>query len=325
MSPRRFCIASPPFRRLILLFSFGLGWESRAAAIVLYDGAANTTPNQQGWLYLTDPIFGAVATQAAAGGKTTLDTTAATSDKAGYFSRFPPLAPHPGVPVLNRATGFAFAFDVRVASESHNSADRAGFSVIALSSDNQGVELGFWTNEIWAQSDTPGNMFRHSEGVVRDTTAATTHYDLQILGSRYLLSAAGAAILGGPLRNYSAFGAPYTIANFLFLGDDTSSAQARSEINRIEVFSLTPGDANRDGLVNAVDYTAWRTHFGDVSGTALLANGDFNGDGRVTALDYTIWADRFATATPLALVPEPSAAILAACAGAAFLLIRRRR
>jgi hypothetical protein len=222
-----------------------LGLPSRAA-MVLYDGSQNTTPNQQGWIYLTQPIVGASATQAASGGVTTLNTTAATSDQAGYFSRIPGLGAHPSVPTLDRATGFTLGFDIRLPSESHAGSDRngdtiddrAGFSVIALGQDLRGIELGFWTDEVWAQADgTP--LFTHAEGAAFDTAAMMTHYDLVIFGDQYSLYAGGTPLLSGALRNYAAFGAPYTIPSFFFLGDDTGSAQAQVEIARIEL-TLSP-------------------------------------------------------------------------------------
>src|SRR3954454_4104234 len=123
---------------------------SRADSL-LYDGSLNTTPNSQGWFYGTDSLL---ATQSAAGGVTTFSTTAASSIRAGY-STLNPITNQvlPGMPILDRAGGYTVQFDVKLDSESHASNDRAGFSLIALSSDSKGIELGFWTNQVWAQSD----------------------------------------------------------------------------------------------------------------------------------------------------------------------------
>lgn len=201
------------------------------ADTVLYNGALNTTPDAQGWLYLTNPSP-TQATQSAGGGVTTLDTTARNLDMAGYFSNA-----LPNVGTLNRALGFTIGFRVRVLQESHANNDRAGFSLIALASDSQGIELGFWTNEIWAQNAG----FTHGEGVGFNTTAALTDYALTVLGNGYSLTANGVPILNGVLRNYSAFGPPYNFTNFLFAGDNTTSASARVEIARI---TLVPEPAS---------------------------------------------------------------------------------
>lgn len=66
----------------------------------------------------------------------------------------------------------------------------------------------------------------------------------------------------------------------------------------------TPGDFNRDGSVNAGDYTVWRDGLGAVYSqsdyqvwrTAYLSQppalpGDFDRSGTVDAADYTIWRD----------------------------------
>ena len=84
------------------------------------------------------------------------------------------------------------------------------------------------------------------------------------------------------------------------------------------------GDANLDGLVNALDFNALATNFG--GGTGKFWNqGDFNYDGSANTLDFTALAQNFNQVLPApalaALLPEP--ATLAPLAGLIFL--RRRR
>lgn len=209
-----------------------LSAEPTRGEIVLFDGSTNTRPDQQGWFYLTNPTVGSSATATAGGGVTTLDTTAVIGDQAGYFSRITGLGSHPLMPTLDRASGYTVRLDARLVSEAHASDDRAGFSLIVLGEDLRGVELGFWTNEVWAQADSP--LFTHAEGAAFNTTVAT-RYDLSVLGDSYTLFAGGSPLLTGALRDYSAFGPPYTTRSFLFVGDDTSSAGARVELARIGV------------------------------------------------------------------------------------------
>ena len=76
----------------LAVLEFVLGVSS-VQAVVLYDGSGNQTPDNQGWLYATEPITGASATQSASGGVTTLDTMPQITDKAGYFSTIHPLMP----------------------------------------------------------------------------------------------------------------------------------------------------------------------------------------------------------------------------------------
>jgi hypothetical protein len=52
-------------------------------------------------------------------------------------------------------------------------------------------------------------------------------YSLTFHATNYVLTANGANILAGPVRDYTAFSGfpnPYSSTNFLFFGDDTSSA-----------------------------------------------------------------------------------------------------
>ena len=218
------------------------------AQVVLYDGALNTDPSAQGWSYQAFPgPGGETASVSVGGGATTLNTTGANGIQAGY-SRIAPF-------VLDRTTGFTLDFDVKLLSEAHATNDRAGFSLIALSNDKKGIELGFWTDQVWAQNDTP--LFTHGESAAFDTTAAgsgaagTTRYRLSVLGDNYSLfqiGAGGAAtplLENKPLRDYSAFVGPidpYETPNFLFVGDDTTSARGSVQIARFEAspFAVVP-------------------------------------------------------------------------------------
>lgn len=203
--------------------------------IYLYDGSLGRTPDQQGYfVYQAVAIPPPVqATQTLTIGGVILDTTPITTDYAGYYS------PVGILPTLNRTTGYTLCFTTQVLSENHLNNDRAGFSFIILSSDSIGLELGFWENEIWAQEGGSSQLFTHAEGITFTTTSLVS-YQLAVISNTYRLATSGTPILSGSLRNYSAFGAPYTSTNFLFLGDNTSSARAKIKLT--EVFIATgPG------------------------------------------------------------------------------------
>jgi hypothetical protein len=202
--------------------------------VVLYDGALGGTPDAQGKMrYRTSRD--AAATQSFAEGRTTLDSTANQQDAAGY------MADPAALPALDRAAGYAIIFDVQVVEEYHDDSDkngdgvgdRAGFSVLVLGSDTRGIEIGFWRDKVWAQEDgaaepPAGTLFTQAESAAFDTSSQLLRYTLTLRGDGYELSSGGSAILNGRLRDYTAFEGPvnpYRTPNFVFLGDDSGSAQ----------------------------------------------------------------------------------------------------
>ena len=215
--------------------------SASAAVTALYDGSLNTgTPDTQGFLYLTSPQVGVQATQAFSSPVTTLDTTLQMSDYAGYFAE-------PGLyPPLDRAGGYQVLFTVQVITETHISRDRAGFSLLVMSSDKRGIELGFWAGEIWAQEGGASQPFTHAEGAAFTTTADLISYRLSVLGDRYTLATDGSTVLSGSLRDYTLAPPPplplnpYNTPNLIFLGDDTSSAQARIKFRYAAVINAPP-------------------------------------------------------------------------------------
>lgn len=234
---RRFSCKAVPFQLLVALAILGIlpaSEQQCAADILLYDDSTSQKPGDQSWLaYAT---FGGTATETIVPTGVTLATDNAAF--AGYSSHtLLGLPKNPAFPVLNRVTGFALDFELKVNDENHVSPHRAGFSVLLLSSDSRGIELGFWEDEIWAQSASP--LFTHAESVSFNTTTAEVEYQLAIQGNAYSLFGNSSLLLSGSLRDYSAFGGPpYTLQNFLFLGDNTSSANANVTIGNISLSAV---------------------------------------------------------------------------------------
>jgi hypothetical protein len=202
------------------------------APIVLYDGALGTLPDAQGFTFLALPSVSPTVS----GGATILDTSSDKSTYAGYFSK-----PTPQL-VLDRVIGYTVSFTVQVELEDHSGSDknsdgiedRAGFSLIVLSSDKRGIELGFWKDRIWAQEGGTGStLFTQAEVATFDTQSARRPYTLAVQGDSYALSSNGAPILSGNLRDYTAltgFPDPYETPNLIFVGDDTTSASAKVQL-----------------------------------------------------------------------------------------------
>ncbi|MGL4377598.1 MAG: DUF4347 domain-containing protein, partial [Microcoleaceae cyanobacterium] len=227
-----------------------LGWTS------LYTGQLGIPPGNQNLTFVN--LSG--ATQTLNGGSITLDSTVNPNIYTGYTTTFP---------TLDRNRGYSIRFDVKINSENHSFStsdknndglsDRAGFSVIAISSDGKkGVELAFWDNEIWVQrdgtgvADPVGSLFTHDpnslslDRVIGGSgyTSTMASYELSVFGDKFSLYRNGTPILRDrALRDYSAFTGspdPYETPNFLFLGDNTTSASASFELQRVAVKTAEP-------------------------------------------------------------------------------------
>lgn len=89
------------------------------------------------------------------------------------------------------------------------------------------------------------------------------------------------------------------------------------------LFVPVAGDYNKDGLVDAADYTVWRDSLG-ATGIDLPADGD--GDFTIGAGDYNLWKASFAApALAFTQVPESSSLVLLAATVGSLWSMRRNR
>ena len=99
----------------------------------------------------------------------------------------------------------------------------------------------------------------------------------------------------------------------------------RTDLGKVVFVTLTDGDYNKNGVVDAGDYTVWRDSMG-TSGIGLAADG--NGDNQIDADDYDFWLARFGQtvggASAIA-VPEPSVIGLSIIAAMYFVSTMRPR
>lgn len=213
---------------------------TKAGTYLLYEAAQGTTPDQQGWLYLIDPLD--TAARVAWRDQTTiLDTSTTPADKAGFFTEDPltgPILRHPGMPVLDRQTGFSVSFALRIDREEHHRDDRAGFSMLVICNDLLAIEFGFWKGRVWAQADDGTPLFQDSRAETArfSPSVGLVPFTLEVLGDTYRLLSGDDVVLEGKLRNYSGFGGfPYNTPNFIFAGDNTTSAGAVTRLGDIRV------------------------------------------------------------------------------------------
>jgi len=98
------------------------------------------------------------------------------------------------------------------------------------------------------------------------------------------------------------------------------------EAERVRLVAAMPGDLNFDGIVNFLDYLAWKSHAG-TSGKGW-PDGDLDGDSDVDRDDFAILRAYFGRTVEIpggGAAPEPSAFGLLAVGALALLKRRRRR
>ncbi|PAX53043.1 FG-GAP repeat domain-containing protein [Brunnivagina elsteri] len=271
--------------------------------LLVYDGSTKKLPNDAAsapngpWFYYQDTT--AILAGTATPSTTNSGTKLATDNLAyaGYINysidaTTTPTKPklvtlNNSFPTLDPTTGYIISFTAQLESETaHIGADknldgkddRAGFSVIVIGSDKKGIELGFWSNRIWAQNDgaaepdpTKSNtlsntLFTQGEGVDFNTKIKAVKYDLAITGNTYSLFADNNRILTGRVRDYTPFQPasysvpvpvigsikvtppdPYEQANFVFFGDNTPTAGATVNLNNVTIKAVAKEKHDFDG------------------------------------------------------------------------------
>jgi hypothetical protein len=239
--------------KTVAVFEVGLSLNTApllGTSTTLYNAALNTLPSTQGWSYTSLPNPPGI-TPTAANGVTNLNTLTNSVFYAG-FARLDQ--------ILDRTKGYTISFNAQVLSEARETSanknndgkdDRAGFSVILVSSDKtKSIEIGFFSDRIWAQeggtTSTDPNLFTQAESVVFNTSTNPVDYQITVLGNSYTIRAKNTvtnaiATLSGNLRDYTPFAGPidpYETPNFIFFGDNTTSAKANINLGSI---SLTNG------------------------------------------------------------------------------------
>jgi hypothetical protein len=212
-----------------------------AAVLTLYN-ANGTTPLSQGSLapgaLRSNGIPTSPGESQVGGGGVTLNTAANSAEYSGYSNYNPLLANYINTSIFNANTldqtsGYSITFTVKLDSATNNTSNvnpRAAFSIIAISSDNKGIEIGFRAAQIFAQSSANFTSQDAAQTALTDTTSFAKTYKLTIFNDTYALTNGGTSIINGALQNYSfnrltsspplPFN-PYTTPSFLFFGDNT--------------------------------------------------------------------------------------------------------
>jgi len=237
-----------------------------AATQVLYDSTQaldmSYTPITPGWL---SGVFVNAQQSVGSDGTTVAPNVGAPFDlgaRGGYsnHSVFGVLV-NPAFPSLDRNAGFTLSFGFRLLQEDHSlNTNRAGFSVILLDSAHRGVEIGFQHDRIFAQRDG-ANLFTAGEfnAGAAPSAFAFNRWDLTIGAAGYSLARAdpgdASPILSGALRDYSSVGFPanlaYGASNYLFVGDNTTSAGAVFTLNYLAITTAPVPEPSTYGMLLA--------------------------------------------------------------------------
>ena len=256
---------------LLALSSIWLGKPNptKALSVELYDGSG--FPENQGWLdrgaiqSSGSPVFPTPTGTVVSDGiliDTRIEGNSSGNGYLGYSNYNPATSSfvsesspiNSPFPTLDRNQGYSIFFDVAVNpivdTDINN---RAAFSVIAISSDLKGVEIGFDIDDrIFAQND--GDTDGAASGFTSGETASfninnNTSYELRIKGSGYQLFDRNNStlILSNMLRDYDYNEAnsdppltfdPYETPNFLFFGDNTDRASGTFTLGAVSVSSV---------------------------------------------------------------------------------------
>ncbi|MGK7948561.1 MAG: hypothetical protein AB4368_07095 [Xenococcaceae cyanobacterium] len=183
-------------------------------------------------------------------------SNANNAEYSGYTNHLPnplntsELVPiNSGFPRLDRDTGYSIFFTVALDSNNNDftdlSDDRAAFSITVIGTNNEGIELGFDRDRIFAQSSN----FIREETTNNFPTSTFNSYELKVDSNGYELFANSTTtpILNGALRIYNFTPSasdppllfnPYETENFLFLGDNTGQAYGNFTLGAISVSSV---------------------------------------------------------------------------------------
>ena len=233
-----FCISSKP---------------ANALTTILYDGSGAPEFDSPPWL-APGAINSSGGIAALSGTSVTggfqIDSNASGEEYSGYsnYNPFTSGFVNSSFPTLDNNSGYSIFFNVALDTTndfSDTSDDRAAFSITAIGSGNQGIEIGFDEDRIFAQEDN----FMRAETQNFGNIITSTDYQLTVLGNNYeLLADTGSgfsSVISGSLRTYNfdplasdpplgTFN-PYEIPGFLFFGDNTGQAHGTFTLGEISI------------------------------------------------------------------------------------------
>lgn len=261
---------------------FVSGLSNSVSAISLYNGTG--TPGSQVTLQLgsisstgTPVLSSETALGAGAGVRVNTLGASGNAEYSGYsnynpagMSFFNPTIFNSNT--LDQSTGYSLTFTLQLNSATNitgTTLPRSAFSVIAISSDQKGIEIGFRPDEIFAQSSTTFATQDPAKTAVFDTSLSTT-YKLTVFNNNYSLFNGATEIISGALLGYSfdpvasmppLIFNPYTTGSFLFFGDNTGQESGIFTLGQVDLDTTPiPFDFSPTGGLLALGAIAGARH-----------------------------------------------------------------
>ncbi len=211
---------------------------------VLYDATlngGNQTPDLQGFdIYKKDINVNPLYAPSAADGLFTLKTYGGSGKAEDYsfgYQTHNKLTDQVIHPLMEGTTldryqpgGFSLFFRLRIADEySWPNQNRAGFSVLLISSDLHGIQLNFWEDKVWVFNSNNGQV---AQSYTTNTTSALKDYELNFEGDIYRLFINGTQRLTGSIYDFAVTNpeSQTTYPNNILFGDITKLGYSTTQI-----------------------------------------------------------------------------------------------
>lgn len=246
-----------------LAFNGALGYSALAyyspltsGARILTGNTLSTTPNE-GYVGFSNYAITRGSTSGLGNilnSLTFTDINNILSDPQAFVSSLQLAKVNENFPVLDTDLGFTLNFDLSI-SEEASQPNRAGFTLLLIGQNLQGLELGFKADGsnpdyVFAQNIGFNSQGEDSRGTSLDLSANNS-YQLSVANNAYQLFANGTLLLSGSLRDYvfdplqsdppfpESFN-PYETPSLLFMGDNTDQGFADFVLGTVGVTVNAP-------------------------------------------------------------------------------------
>jgi hypothetical protein len=241
------------FSGSLIMLTFACLPAKGMSLTTIYDGTSGVTPDQASpkYLNITNPSDQSYNSTSKS---TVLNSLGTVQDIAGYDNynvKTDPNSPsvvvptglvNPAFPVLSEQAGYSISFTAKINQQSGTPTPTdAGFSLIAISSDRQGVYLNF--QNYAGQSSSVNSLDSTLSGVSQKRNINLTSpsiFTLSVLDGSYMLSQNGLPVLFGDTKAFTYTGissAMLSAPNEFAIGDFSATSGGNTAISNISILN----------------------------------------------------------------------------------------